>query len=177
MKIPEFDIVESELPLKSQASVKKSPLSENYVLLQQHHKEKARLARERQKQQKDEDKLLAQLGTEIFVLGKCLEEEREKLFAAGLEAEFQRLTIQQEKLLELLKHQGLDLINPTGEPLTLDLLDLVQVLGWDTEEGVTEPKVKETMAPLIYRHQRFVQGGVVRGARPPSPPEHIGAPA
>ncbi len=169
MTIPEFEIVETELPLKSLSSIKKSPLSEIYALLQQQHKEKARLSGERQKQQKDEDRLLAQLGAEIFVLGKCLEEERDKLAAAGFEPELQRLLIQQEKLVELLKSQGVELINLTGEPLTLELLDKVKVLGWNTEPDLTIPLVQETMSPLIYRHDRFVQGGVVRGARPPSP--------
>lgn len=163
--VPEFAIDEAEMELKSLAGVKKAPYSESYMLIQKHHREKARLLREMEDWRKQEDKNLARLGTEIFVFGTYLEGLQGAMEVAGLSEEFHGLSILQAKMVDLLAEYGVELINLTGQPLTQELRGQAQVF-YVKKEGVTEPVVMETKEPLIHRRGKFVKAGVVIAAAP-----------
>jgi hypothetical protein len=163
--ITEFAIGDTEMELKSLASIKKTPYSESYMLIQKHHKEKARLLKEMEDWRKQEDKNLAQLGTEIFVFGTYLEGLQGAMAGAGLSEEVRGLSILQAKMVDLLSEYGVELINPTGQTLTQELRGQAQVF-YVKKEGVTEPVVMETKEPLIHRRGKFVKAGVVIAAAP-----------
>lgn len=164
--VPEFVVDEPEVALQTGVKCQRSLLAEVYGLIQRHHQEKARLRKAQEEQERRQDRLLAELATEIFGLGKYLERVRPRLARAGLGQELQGLELQQAKLMEILQAHGVEIIDLTGQPLDLEKLEQVEVLSYLTRPGLKVPVVLETRSPIVYRQGRLIQAGVVIAGKP-----------
>jgi len=162
----EFTVEEEEEELKCLLSDKINPYSENYMLIQKSHNEKMKLQKEIERLKERENKILAILGNEVFDFSKCLNSLKAKMVGKELIEEFSGLEILQKKMHQILKENGFEIIDLTGEPVNNELLKHIEVLKNIKEEGIPKPFVKKTIRPLVFHDSKLIQTGTVIVAIP-----------
>ncbi|WP_449244670.1 hypothetical protein [Desulfobacca acetoxidans] len=166
-EVSEFAIQETAETLRCLSSSELSPFAENYALILRNNKEKKKLLKTIRENQEKEDALISALAAEVFRLTGYLEKVREVMTDRGLAEQYRGLHLTTEKILDLLEEADLEVIDLAGQPLDEKILRQVEVLKYLQEDGLTEPVVKETIEPLVYRRGKCIKKGVVIGAAPP----------
>jgi len=158
----EFKIEESEEELNCLSFGKKcTGFSEAYLLIQKKQLEKNKLLKEIARLGHEQDKTLAFFGSEVFDLEKLLQDIGQKEVAKEHLLELKGLEIILKRMWAALHERDVDVLDMSGKLVNDEMLKSVQVLKYINEPGVSEPIIKETKTPVIYREGRLIQMGLV----------------
>ena len=142
-----------------------SPAAEVAGLLKGHAAEKQQWEDELAGQEKEYDRLLAQVTDLAYLLDDAAARFQPTLEEHGMKRMHRELRVLKDKLIQILQEAGYTWRNPLGERFEGDLPELVNVDGWRYGPEYQENCVAQVREPIILKDGVPIkEGSVVVGA-------------
>lgn len=127
----------------------------------------------RQAERRQAERVLVQLAAQRFELERLLRRILPNLRQAGLSGDVHALELFARRFDQELSRQQIEVLDPVERPLDEALIEVLEVESAVVDPAVAEPRVRETLFPIVFWRGRPIGPGRVISSVPEPQPTKL----